>query len=56
MATGDIVQTAFVSSGDIGRLIMAKDWSGTSLGPIDGWPVELRAGVQTILSLSLIHI
>ncbi|PZU12642.1 MAG: histidine kinase [Sphingobium sp.] len=50
MATGDIVQTAFVSSGDIGRLIMAKDWSGTSLGPIDGWPVELRAGVQTILS------
>ena len=50
MASRNISQAKFVSDGDVGSLIMTKDWSQTSLGPIERWPVELQAGVQTILS------
>src|SRR6476469_9577848 len=33
------------SDGIMGRLIRSKDWSGTSLGPIDAWPQSLRTAV-----------
>jgi len=35
--------------GDMGSLIRALDWSGTSLGPIAAWPAHLKATVGLIL-------
>jgi len=31
------------------RMVFEKDWSQTSLGPVESWPVTLRAVVDTIL-------
>jgi len=39
-----------VGGGETGKLIRERNWSTTGLGPIDEWPVELIANVQTILS------
>jgi two-component sensor histidine kinase len=37
----------FLSDGGrMGRAILAFDWSGTSIGPIDRWPQSLRSAVQ----------
>ncbi len=36
--------------GETGDLIRARDWSTTPLGPLERWPVALRAHVQTMLS------
>lgn len=38
--------------GDMGELVRTKDWSKTSLGPIDKWPNELKTLVATILNSS----
>jgi signal transduction histidine kinase len=36
--------------GALGDLFRATDWSQTPLGPVSGWPLSLRSGVQTVLS------
>ena len=36
--------------GELGALLRAKDWSGTTLGPIERWPQSLRASVSTCLN------
>jgi hypothetical protein len=38
------------SGGEMGELIRTKDWSKTSLGPIEAWPRSLKASVTLILS------
>ncbi|MEV0216551.1 ATP-binding protein [Micromonospora sp. NPDC050695] len=40
----------FTDGGDTGRLMAALDWTGTPLGPVDGWPQSLRAAVRVVLS------
>jgi PAS domain S-box-containing protein len=35
--------------GESGRLIAAKDWSDTSVGPIDTWPQSLKSALALIL-------
>jgi two-component sensor histidine kinase len=37
------------STGPMASAIRAFDWSSTSLGPIDGWPPELRVAVNLML-------
>ncbi|WP_378956798.1 GAF domain-containing protein [Pelosinus sp. sgz500959] len=37
--------------GETGRLILAKNWSNTALGPIDSWPKILKNYLQMILEL-----
>ena len=37
--------------GEAGRLIRAKDWSATALGPIDAWPRSLKNYLNAILEL-----
>jgi PAS domain S-box-containing protein len=39
----------FAAAGETGRLIAARDWSETSLGPIESWPPGLRATMGLIL-------
>ena len=39
------LESALPSDGVMGRLIRAKDWSATPLGPIDAWPQSLRTAV-----------
>lgn len=36
--------------GEAGRLIQSRDWSRTSLGPLDRWPESLRTTLSLILS------
>jgi PAS domain S-box-containing protein len=36
--------------GEMGELIRQKDWSGTSLGPPEGWPQGLRTAVRLMLN------
>ncbi len=36
--------------GEMGALIRSMDWSGTSLGPLPGWPQSLRTSVSLCLS------
>ena len=33
-----------------GREILARDWAGTPLGPIEAWPVSLRTTLATMLA------
>ena len=36
--------------GELGALMRSMDWSGTVLGPIDGWPQSLRTSISTCLN------
>jgi len=42
---------ASTGGGETGRLIRAKDWSATAVGPIDGWPRSLKNYLSAILEL-----
>ena len=36
--------------GEVGAYLRAKDWAGTSLGPIENWPAELRMAIRLMLT------
>ncbi|HSJ26195.1 MAG TPA: ATP-binding protein [Longimicrobiales bacterium] len=38
----DVASKVFIAGGEMGRLCREKDWSGTSLGPVEQWPQSLR--------------
>ncbi|HEX4181945.1 MAG TPA: PAS domain S-box protein, partial [Caulobacteraceae bacterium] len=42
-------QTLVERGGEAGRLIAARDWASTSIGPIDGWPQSLKSTLGLIL-------
>ncbi len=35
--------------GEMARLMRARDWASTPLGPVEGWPQSLRTSVEIIL-------
>ncbi|WP_167507686.1 PAS domain-containing sensor histidine kinase [Rhizobium glycinendophyticum] len=35
---------------DVARYLNAVDWAATSLGPVDGWSLSLKATLRTVLS------
>jgi len=35
-----------LGGGEMAKVIRAKDWSGTPLGPIESWPQSLRTSVR----------
>lgn len=35
--------------GEAGHLIAKRDWSGTSLGPVDDWPQSLKTALALLL-------
>ncbi|MGY1825820.1 ATP-binding protein [Blastococcus sp. SYSU DS0541] len=39
----------FAAGGEAARLMAAFDWSATSVGPVETWPVSLRMAVRTVL-------
>lgn len=39
----------FARGGDMGRRIVAHDWSASLLGPVERWPAALRHAVATML-------
>ncbi|WP_313293162.1 PAS domain-containing protein, partial [Rhizobium rhizoryzae] len=39
-----------VGGGEAGDLIRKMDWGATPLGPLDAWPIALRANLQTVLA------
>ncbi|MGQ0575762.1 MAG: chemotaxis protein CheB [Pseudonocardia sp.] len=47
------LESAFAAGGELGALMAATDWSRTPLGPVEGWPVVLRATVATVLASRL---
>ena len=45
---------AFLAGGgEMGSLIRSMDWSGTSLGPVAGWPQSLRTTISICLASDL---
>lgn len=42
--------SAFIGGGEMGKLVRAKDWSRTPLGPIASWPPSLRTAVSLVLN------
>jgi PAS domain S-box-containing protein len=50
-ALADDPNSGFLAGGGrLGALIRAKDWTKTSLGPPDSWPLSLRISVSTCLN------
>lgn len=43
------VRTLVDRCGEAGRLIAARDWSTTSIGPIEAWPQSLKSALGLIL-------
>ena len=41
--------SVFTEGGDMGARMRAVDWSKTALGPVEQWPLSLRAGVRIVL-------
>ncbi|MDK3257198.1 ATP-binding protein [Blastococcus capsensis] len=39
----------FAAGGEAGRIMADLDWSRTSVGPVETWPVSLRMAVRTVL-------
>src|SRR6476661_8414953 len=37
-------------SGEMATLMRATDWSGTALGPVEGWPQSLRIALRILLT------
>ncbi|MCA2215211.1 SpoIIE family protein phosphatase [Jidongwangia harbinensis] len=44
------LRTAFERGGEMGRRMLAMDWSSSPLGPPAQWPAELRQAVATMLA------
>ena len=42
--------SAFIGDSAMGKLVRAKDWSRTPLGPIVSWPPSLRTAVSLVLN------
>jgi PAS domain S-box-containing protein len=42
-------ETLLERCGEAGRLIAARDWSKTSIGPIEGWPQSLKSALSLLL-------
>ena len=42
-------QTLLGRCGEAGRLIVARDWSKTSIGRIEAWPQSLKGALSLIL-------
>ena len=43
-------ESAFIGGGEMGKVVRAKDWSRTPLGPIESWPPGLRTAVSIVLN------
>ena len=43
------LEKIFHSTGEMGELILNKDWSETPLGPYENWPNTLRTTLSLIL-------
>jgi hypothetical protein len=42
-------QTLIERCGEAGRLIAARDWSKTPVGPVEAWPQSLKGALSLIL-------
>ena len=44
-----LINSVFAGGGDMGARMRAVDWSTTGLGPVEQWPLSLRACVRIVL-------
>lgn len=42
-------EDCLAGGGEMGALMRSLDWSGTRVGPVDGWPQSLRTAVSILL-------
>jgi hypothetical protein len=49
-AAARAAEAIFSAGGDMGRLMGTADWKATTLGPVEDWPVTLRALLSTVLT------
>lgn len=45
-----LADSTLIGGGEMGKLVRAKGWSRTPLGPIDSWPTNLRTAVSLVLN------
>jgi PAS domain S-box-containing protein len=43
-------QDFLAGGGEMGKLIRAKDWSKTALGPVSGWPQSLKTSISIVIN------
>src|SRR5260221_4993697 len=43
-------ENSFIGGGEMGKVVRAKDWSQTPLGPIESWPPSLRTAASLVLN------
>src|SRR4051812_19541772 len=44
------IDSALIGGGEMGKVVRAKDWSRTPLGPLASWPASLRTAVSLVLN------
>ncbi|MCK2215549.1 hybrid sensor histidine kinase/response regulator [Actinomadura sp. ATCC 31491] len=44
------LDAVLAAGGSMGRLMRARDWAATPLGPMDGWPQSLRSSLSICLA------
>ncbi len=49
-APADRLDDIFVGDGEMARLMRAKDWSATPLGPPRSWPNALKVALRLLLT------
>jgi signal transduction histidine kinase/PleD family two-component response regulator len=45
-----LIDQLFAGGGELGRLMRAKDWTASALGPVDRWPQALKTAVRIMLT------
>lgn len=50
LPTAPRADRSFIGGGEMGKVVRAKDWSQTPLGPIESWPSSLRTAVSLVLN------
>jgi len=46
-------QAAWLTGGEIGKIIRLLDWSQTPIGPVESWPQSLKTAVANNSSRSV---
>ena len=46
----NLIESLFAGSGEVARRMRALDWSATTLGPVEHWPMSLRVCLRIVLA------
>ena len=50
LSKAQLVESVFAGGGEMAARMRALDWSTTALGPVEQWPISLRACLRIVLA------